>query len=115
MLILLNVGWPSSNSLSQRPLAAAYYREPVVAEMLRWQSLIYLSTPFLILPEALMTRELEFRKPAIINLLTALVGAAVSLGMALLGYGVWTLVFAPISIFWSRAIMLMDARDSGVA
>jgi O-antigen/teichoic acid export membrane protein len=69
MLILLNVpGWHSIQLLVAAPLAAAYYREPVVAEMLRWQSLIYLATPFLILPEALMTRELEFRKPAIINL-----------------------------------------------
>ena len=107
MLILLNVGLALIQLFVAAPLAAAYYREPMVAEMLRWQSLIYLATPFLILPEAMMTRELEFRKPAIINLVTSLVGAAVSLGMALWGAGVWTLVFAPISIFWSRAIMLM--------
>jgi O-antigen/teichoic acid export membrane protein len=109
MLILLNVGLALIQLFIAAPLAAVYYREPVVAEMLRWQSLIYLSTPFLILPEALMTRELEFRKPAIINLLTSLVGAGVALALALYGAGVWTLVFAPISIFWSRAIMLMVA------
>lgn len=107
MLILLNTGLASIQLMVAAPLAAAYYREPIVAEMLRWQSLIYLATPFLILPEALMTRELEFKKPAIINLVTSLVGAAVSLVLAFNGAGVWTLVFAPISIFWSRAIMLM--------
>lgn len=107
MLILLNVALALVQLFVAAPLAAAYYREPMVAEMLRWQSLIYLATPFLILPEALMTRELEFKKPAIINLVTSMVGAAVSLGLALWGAGVWTLVFAPISIFWSRAIMLM--------
>lgn len=106
MLLLINTGLAAIQLLVAAPLAAAYYREPQVAEMLRWQSLIYLSTPFLILPEALMTRHLEFKRPAIINLATALVGAIVSLLLALNGFGVWTLVFAPISMFWCRALLL---------
>jgi O-antigen/teichoic acid export membrane protein len=106
MLILLNVALAAIQLFIAAPLAAAYYDQPVIADMLRWQSLIYLSTPFLILPEALMTRELQFKKPAIINLATAFISAAVALGMALQGYGVWTLVFAPIAGFWSRAILL---------
>jgi O-antigen/teichoic acid export membrane protein len=79
MLLLINGALALIQLLVAAPLAAAYYREPIIAEMLRWQALIYLSTPFLILPEALMTRDLQFRKPAIINLATAAVGAAVSL------------------------------------
>lgn len=107
MLILLNAGLAAIQFFAVAPLAAAYYEESVVGEMLRWQSLIYLSTPFLILPEAMLTRNLDFKKPAIVNLTSAFVGAAVALGMALNGYGVWTLVFAPIAIFWTRAIALM--------
>ncbi len=106
MLLLVNAGLALVQLFVAAPLAAAYYGEPIVAQMLRWQSLIYLSTPFLILPEALMTRELEFRRPAIINLVTAGVGAAVSLILALGGAGVWTLVFAPIAMFWCRALLL---------
>lgn len=109
MLILLNAGLAAIQFFAVAPLAAAYYQEPVIADMLRWQSLIYLSTPFLILPEAMLTRNLEFKKPAIVNLTSAVVGAAVALGMAFSGYGVWTLVFAPIAIFWTRAIALMIA------
>lgn len=109
MLILLNIGLVLIQVFVAAPLAAAYYREPVVADMLRWQALIFLATPFLILPEALMTRNLEFKKPAIINLLSALAGASVALVLALLGYGVWTLVFAPIAIFWTRAIGMVIA------
>jgi O-antigen/teichoic acid export membrane protein len=109
MLILLNAGLAAIQFFAVAPLAAAYYHEPVIAEMLRWQSLIYLSTPFLILPEAMLTRNLDFKKPAIVNLTSAFIGAAVSLGMAFGGYGVWTLVFAPIAIFWTRAIALMIA------
>ena len=107
MLILLNGGLALIQLFVVAPLAAAYFQEPVVADMLRWQSLIYLATPLLILPEAMLTRNLDFRKPAIINLTSAFVGAAVALYMALNGYGVWTLVFAPVAIFWTRAIALV--------
>lgn len=109
MLILLNAGLAAIQFFAVAPLAASYYAEPVIAEMLRWQSLIYLSTPFLILPEAMLTRNLDFKKPAIVNLTSAFIGAAVALGMAFQGYGVWTLVFAPIAIFWTRAAALMIA------
>lgn len=109
MLILLNGGLALIQYLIVAPLAAGYFEEPVVARMLRWQSLIYLATPFLTLPEAMLTRNLEFQKPAIINLTSAFVGAVVALTMALNNYGVWTLVFAPIAIFWTRAIALMVA------
>jgi O-antigen/teichoic acid export membrane protein len=109
MLILLNAGLAAIQFFAVAPLAAAYYGEAIIADMLRWQSLIYLSTPFLILPEAMLTRNLDFRKPAIVNLTSAFVGAGVALGMAFGGYGVWTLVFAPIAIFWTRSIALMIA------
>lgn len=109
MLILLNAGLALIQFFAVAPLAATYYGEPVISDMLRWQSLIYLSTPFLILPEAMLTRNLDFKKPAIVNLVSAFVGAAVALGMAYSDYGVWTLVFAPIAIFSTRAVALMIA------
>ncbi|MFC4291028.1 lipopolysaccharide biosynthesis protein [Sphingorhabdus arenilitoris] len=107
MLILVNAALALIQLTIVAPAAAAYYRESMVADMLRWQSLIYLSTPFLVLPEAMMSRKLEFKKPAIVNLSVAIFSAAVALGLALAGWGVWTLVFAPIAGFWARAIVLM--------
>ncbi len=107
LLILLNGGLALFQFLVAAPLAASYYREPMVAELLRWQSLIFLSTPLIALAEALMTRELEFKKLAIVNLTTAIFGALTSLIMALMDYGVWTLVITPIGMFWLRAIMLV--------
>ncbi len=109
MLLLLNAGLAAIQFFAVAPLAAAYYGETIIADLLRWQSLIYLSTPFIILPEAMLTRNLDFKKPAMINLTGAIVGASTSLGLALNGFGVWTLVFAPIAIFWARAIALMIA------
>ena len=105
MLLLTNAGL-AAIQLTIAPLAAAYYGQPEIAALLRWQSLIYLATPFLVLPEALLSRELDFRRTAIATLVSTLLGAAVAIGTALSGWGVWTLVAAPIFIFWSRAAVL---------
>ncbi|WP_432768361.1 MAG: lipopolysaccharide biosynthesis protein [Sphingopyxis sp.] len=88
------------------PVAAAYYGQPIVADLLRVQALMFLATPFIALPEVMMSRALDFRRQAIVNLLAALAGAGTALGCALAGYGVWTLVYAPIALFWTRAIGL---------
>lgn len=91
------------------PYAAEYYRQPIIADLLRVQALIFLATPFIVLPEALMARDLEFKKTALINLLSAIVGAAVALTCALNGLGVWTLIYTSLAIFWTQAIGLVIA------
>ena len=88
------------------PFAAGYYGQPVVADLLRVQALLFLATPFIALPEVMLGRALDFRRQAIVNLLAAFAGAGTALGCALAGYGVWTLVYAPIAMFWTRAIGL---------
>ena len=108
MLLLLN-GGIAILQLILASVAAEYYRQPIVADLLRVQALIYLATPFMALPEALMTRDLQFKKPAIINLISAVVGAVTPLYFAYNDYGVWTLVYTPLAIFWSRAICLVIA------
>jgi O-antigen/teichoic acid export membrane protein len=105
MLLLVN-GAIALIQLALAPLAAAWYRQPVVADLLQVQALIFLATPFIALPEVLLARELDFRRPAIVNLAATAISASVALGCALAGFGVWTLVYAPIAFFWARAIGL---------
>ncbi|MGE2732823.1 oligosaccharide flippase family protein, partial [Mycolicibacterium vaccae] len=98
MLIALN----AALALAQwwlAPFAASYYRQPDVAALLRVQTLIYLCTPFTVLPYALLSRAMEFRRQATANLAASLAGAATALGGALAGWGVWTLVWAPIAMY----------------
>src|SRR3546814_9297372 len=78
----------------------------MVADLLRVQALLFLATPCIALPEVMMSRALDFRRQAIVNLLAAFAGAGTALGCALAGYGVWTLAYAPIAMFWTRAIGL---------
>lgn len=110
MLILLN-GTLAVAQFAMAPLAAAYFRQPVIADLLRVQALIYLATPFIALPNALLGREMNFRHQAQVDLLAALLGAATMLILSAKGFGVWTLVAGGIVLFWTRAIgMTMAAR-----
>ena len=102
IMLLLNGGLALMQLLIA-PWAADYYDQPMVADLLRVQALLYLSTPFISIPEALMGRALDFRRPALVNLIAAAASAAVALTGALSGWGVWTLVFAPMAGFWVKA------------
>ncbi len=105
LLLLLNALLAGAQYMGA-PIAAAYYGQPMVAELLRVQALIFLATPFIALPEVMMARKLDFRRQAIVNLAAAFAGAGTALGSALADFGVWTLVYAPIALFWTRAIGL---------
>lgn len=103
IMLLLNGGL-AATQLALAPLAADYYNQPIVADLLRVQALIYLSTPFLSIPEVLMGRSLDFRGPAVVGLVGALAAALTAVAGALLDWGVWTLVFAPIVGFYVRGV-----------
>lgn len=111
MLIALNVTLAGAQLLLA-PVAAAYYRHPEVANLLRVQALLYLTTPFIALPYALLSREMDFSKQARINILASIASASAALGGALAGWGVWTLVFAPIVLFAVRAVGMTIAARS---
>ena len=86
------------------PIAARYYGQPMIADLLRVQALIYLATPFIALPTSLLARGLQFRSQALVNLVCAFSGAGVALGLAWYGLGVWALVWAPIAMFAVRGL-----------
>jgi len=108
MLILMNAGLAIVQFLAA-PLVAAYFREPLVADVLRVQTLIYLTVPFNALSHAILSRKMDFRRPAQVRLVGAIVGAGTALSMALAGFGVWTLVAAPIAMYYTEALGMMIA------
>lgn len=82
----------TAGTLLGAPLAALYFREPAVAPVLRALSLSFLVSSLGIVHLALLQRAVAFRAIALIETGSALAGAMVGLGMALTGYGVWSLV-----------------------
>ena len=106
MLIVMNFGLALAQVLIA-PIAAAYFRTPLVAPMLRVQALLHLTTPFIIMPNALLSRQIDFRSQARVNLIAGPIAAATAITGALAGWGVWTLVAAPIVLLAVRAVGLL--------
>lgn len=110
MLIVLNVTL-ALLQFAAAPFVATYYGQAEVANLLRVQALIYLTNPFLALGYAVLSREMDFRKQAQVNLISGVLSAFAALAGALAGLGVWTLVLAPLTGFAARALgMAIAAR-----
>jgi O-antigen/teichoic acid export membrane protein len=102
-LLLLTNAALAAIQIALAPLAADYFRQPMVADLLRFQALFYLANPFTALGHALLARRLEFKRQSRIDLVAAVLSAATALGCALEGFGVWTLVIAPGVLWYARA------------
>lgn len=108
MLVLLNAGL-AAVQFAAAGMIADYFGQPMVADLLRVQCLLYLSNPFLALSYALLSRQMDFRSQAQANLVSAILGAVVALAGAWLGMGVWALVAAPLAMFSLRAALTTHA------
>ncbi|MEZ5681704.1 MAG: lipopolysaccharide biosynthesis protein [Erythrobacter sp.] len=113
MLVVLNLGL-AAIQFAAAPFVAAYYGQPVVAEMLRVQCLLYVTNPFLALSYAVLSRRMDFKIQAQANLVSAILGSVAALGGAFAGLGVWALVIAPLVTFASRALIVTLASRSFV-
>lgn len=111
MLLLLNLTL-GGVQFAIAPLAAAYYREPFVADLLRVQALLYVTTPFSSFAYALLARRMDFHRQAQVNLSSSFLGALAAIGGAYAGLGVWTLVLAPAVLFATRAVGLTIAAEA---
>jgi O-antigen/teichoic acid export membrane protein len=103
MLMVVNVTL-ASIQFAAAPLVAAYYGQPIVADLLRVQALIFLTVPYQALGYAVLSRQMDFRRQAQVNIVSGVLAAVAALAGALGGLGLWTLVLAPLVGFGSRAL-----------
>jgi len=79
------------------PFVAGLYRNPDVVPVLRALGALFLVSPLAAVPEALLLRELDFRRLFAVEVLPALVPGVVAIGFGLAGFGVWALVFGTLA------------------
>jgi PST family polysaccharide transporter len=79
------------------PYVADFFREPRVELLLQVLGLSFSIEAFGSTHLALLRRELDFRRKIIPDLGRALIKAIVSISMAFLGYGVWSLVIGQLA------------------
>mgnify|MGYP003931922877 CR=1 FL=1 len=87
-------------------LRTIYYTEPRLVPTLLAFVAVDLVRVFTLTPSALMTKNLDFRRLAVLNVLSSVVMTGVALAMAWLGFGLWSLVGEQAGGVLTRAVVL---------
>lgn len=90
--------------LALAPAIAAFYHRDSLLPIVAVLALTIFTNAFLGLPSALYTRGLNYLKQNIVDALGPVVGFAITVPMAFLGYGVWSLVGGAIGALVVSAI-----------
>ena len=92
------------------PWAALFYREPALLGVLRALSVAFLILSLASVHGALLTRQLQFGRIAVVELVAGVAGLAAAITGALMGAGVWSLVMnllvncavSAVAMIWAR-------------
>jgi O-antigen/teichoic acid export membrane protein len=90
---------------------ARFFNEPELAPVIQVISFSFLLAIFSIVPEALLEREMNFKKISIINFIATIIGAIATLILALLDYGVWALVWGNIALVFAKTVAMNITND----
>lgn len=74
------------------PYIALFYNQPILSNLTRVLSLVFVINSFSFVQDARLTKEMKFKKLTIISIPSLIVGGIVSIVMAVLDYGVWSIV-----------------------
>lgn len=79
------------------PIAATFYNEPILKNLIPFLSLGILSSPVNLVHKAQLTKAMDFKKIALIENTSNLVSGTIAIVLALLGAGVWSLAFNAVA------------------
>lgn len=102
-LLLINVGLAVFQYFLS-PLISHYYDEPEISSILRVLAIVYLTIPWIVIPYSVLSREIEFKHRALVDLLSSVLSAIASLTLAISGFGVWALVAAILVLYGAKMI-----------
>ena len=75
------------------PWFAEWFGSPLYQDLLRVSAISFLMRPFLNLHNIWLQLEMRFKETSLVGLASALLSGIVSIAMAVMGYGVWSLVW----------------------
>jgi len=88
------------------PFVAQFFAQPLVVDILRVQAIQYLIIMFYIVPHSCLTRRMAYKKLSIIEFVSFVINTAVTLTLALFGYGVWSLVIGVLMQILSKTVLI---------
>ncbi|TFH42716.1 MAG: MOP flippase family protein [ANME-2 cluster archaeon] len=93
------------------PVAAVFFREEDLEILIRVLSFTFVIWSFGNLPRTMLTKDLEFKKLVIPQILPKISYGAVAIVMALQGYGIWSLVGGRLVLEVMNVITIWKAFD----
>ncbi|MBF0188746.1 MAG: lipopolysaccharide biosynthesis protein [Magnetococcales bacterium] len=91
-------------TLAGAPFVAGFFQEPRLTPMVQVLSINFLVSGLGLVPDALLIRAMDFRSKALVDVVANLVGGVLTLGLALSGYGVWSLIWSNVVTLTIRMI-----------
>lgn len=88
------------------PWIAAFYKQPVLTPLTRAMSLVIVINSFAIVQTAMLTRNIDFRTQAKVNLIATIASGVFGVALAARGFGVWSLVSQQLSSSLLTAVLL---------
>ncbi len=86
------------------PWIAAFYRQPILTPLTRALSLTFIIDSFAMIQSTLLTKEINFKTQTKVSVIAGILSGATGITMAVLGFGVWSLVAVQLSTaFYSAA------------
>lgn len=87
-------------------LSARFYGEPALTPIVQVLSLQFLLLIFETLPQSKLEREIDFAARSIVDFVTLIIGSLTTLSLALLGHGVWALIWGAVITNATRMVGL---------
>lgn len=93
------------------PWIANFYHQPSLTNITRVYGLTFILSAFGTVQNTILTRELKFKKLAIISLPALVISSVVGILMAYLNYGVWSLIFSGlVNVFFVSFFLWFSAE-----
>ena len=91
--------------ISASNLIAGFYQNTALNQVLIFVAANLLLSSFMVIPETLMNKEMLFKKRALIETLASALNTLVTLGLALVGFGYWSILIGQAVNTLSRVIL----------
>lgn len=79
------------------PFIADFYNQPLLINITRVYCIVFIINSLSIVQNTKLIKEMDFKKQTIISLPSLIIGSVVGISMALMGFGVWSLVWSAIA------------------
>ena len=88
------------------PFIADFYEQPILENLVKVYCVTFIISGFSAVQLARLTKRMDFKTQTIITIPSAIIGGGVGIGLAVMGYGVWSLVWSSIITALVNSIQL---------